>query len=173
MKHLKIIPLILLALVTVGCASSKVSQLPIANTATHTVRAIAMAPEGGLLAEAVGIELSNLGYTIIDSSSTSKLMVRLNIDEIEISTPQGLKKLEEKGIDAYLTVKGAGAYDNQIQSASARASSTHTGRIIAGVSWQNGWGGQAGSIADRTMRKGLAEAAQEIASSLAASLPRN
>lgn len=132
-----------------------------------------MAPEGGLLAEAVGIELSNLGYTIIDSSSTSKLMVRLNIDEIEISTPQGLKKLKEKGIDAYLTVKGSGAYDSQIQNASARISSTHTGRIIAGISWQNGWGGRAGSIADRAMRKGLAEVAQEIASSLTTSLPRN
>ena len=165
-----------LALVAiVGCASSKISQLPITSAIapTHVVRSIAMANEGGLLAEAVGIELSNLGYTVIDSSTTSKLMVRLNIDEIEIATPQGLEKLKDKGIDAYLTVKGAGAYDDQIQSASARASSTHTGRIIAGVSWQNGWGGQAGSLADRTMRKGLAETAQEIARSLAASLPLN
>ncbi len=151
-------------------ASSKVSNLPIASAETHPVRAIAMASEGGLLAEAVGIELSNFGYTIIDSASTSKLLVRLNMDELEIATPQGLKKLQDKGIDAYLTIKGAGSYDGQIQNASARASSTHSGRIIAGVSWQNGWGGQAGSIADRTMRKGLAEAAQEIAASLSKSL---
>lgn len=173
MKIFKPISLIFLALILASCASSKVSRLPTASQPTHSVKAIAMAPEGGLLAEAVGIELSNFGYTIIDSSSTSKLMVRLNIDEIEIATPQGLEKLKAKGIDAYLTVKSAGAYDYQVQSASARASSTHTGRIIAGVSWQNGWGGRAGSIVDRTMRKGLAEAAQEIASSLAVSLPRN
>jgi len=93
------------------------------------------------------------------------------MSEIEVSTPQGLSRLKEKGIDAYLTVKSAGAYDNQPQSASARATSTHSGRVIAGISWQNGWGGQAGSMADRTMRKGLAEAAQEIASALAKSLP--
>jgi hypothetical protein len=100
-------------------------------------------------------------------------MVRLNIDEVEIAMPQGLEKLKGKGIAAFLTIKSPGAYDGQVQSASARASSTHTGRIIAGVSWQNGWGGQAGSVVDRTMRKGLAEAAQEIADALVASMPLN
>ena len=155
-----------------SCASSKVSQLPVTNEASHPVRAIAMAPEGGLVAEAVGLELSNLGYTIIDSSSTSNLLVRLNMDEIEIATPQGLEKLKNKGIDAHLTVKGAAADDGLLMSASARASSTHTGRIIAGVSWQNGWGGVEGSISDRVMKKGLAEAAHEIAESLAMSLPQ-
>lgn len=171
MNKVKVVSLFFIITFLVGCATSQVSQLPVAVKAAHPVRAIAMAPEGGLLAEAVGIELSNLGYTIIDSSSTSKLLVRLNMDEIEVATPQGLEKLKTKGIDAYLTVKGASAYDGQIQNASARASSTHTGRIIAGVIWQNGWGGMAGSIADRTMRKGLAEAAQEIAHSLARALP--
>ena len=171
MKEFKTLILLLLIINLVGCATSKVSQLPVVVSATHSVRAIAMAPEGGLLAEAVGIELSNIGYTIIDCSTTSKLLIRLNIDEIELAKPQGLEKLRDKGIDAYLTVKGAGAYDGQIQSASARASSTHTGCIISGVSWQNGWGGRVGSIQDRIMRKGLAEAAQEIARALANSLP--
>lgn len=173
MSSLKVVLIASLVLLLASCGSSKISRSPSAVHPTHPIKAIAMAPEGGMLAEAVGIELSNLGYTIIDSSSTSKLMIRLNIDELEISTPQGLEKLQGKGIDAYLTVKGVGAYDQQIQSASARASSTHTGRIIAGVTWQNGWGGQAGSMADRTMRKGLAEAAQEIAHALAVSLPLN
>ena len=173
MRNIQIISLCLLAFFVSACASSKVSNLPIASSATHPVRAIAMAPEGGLLAEAVGIELSNLGYTIIDSASTSNLLVRLNMDEFEVSTPQGLEKLKTKGIDAYLTVKSAGAYDGQPQSASARASSTHSGRIIAGVNWQNGWAGHPGSIADMAMqmRKGLIGASQEIATSLAKSLP--
>lgn len=155
----------------VGCSSSQVSKLPISKSGSHPVKAIALAPEGGMLAEAVGIELANLGFTIIDSSTTSKLMVRLGLNEVEIATPQGLRKLKDNGIDAYLTVKSASAYDYQVQSASARASSTHTGRIIAGVTWQNGWGGMAGSIADRTMRKGFAEAAQDIAKNLAQSMP--
>lgn len=168
----KYISLFLLVILLLGCATSKVSRLPITTQATHPIKAIAMAPEGGLLAEAIGIELSNLGYTIIDPTTTSKLMMRLNIDEIEITTPQGLDKLKEKGISAYLSVKGAGSYDHHFQSASVRASSTHSGRIIAGVSWQNGWGGKAGSVGDRIMRKGLTEAAEEIATALAVSLPR-
>lgn len=154
-----------------GCGSSKLSTLPVMHEEQHSVQIIALAPEGGLLAEAVGIELSNRGYTIIDSASTSKLLIRLNIGELEVANPQALQKLEEKGIDAYLTVKSAGAYDGQVQSASARATSTHSGKIIAGISWQNGWGGMAGSPADRMMRKGLAEAAQEIGEALSESLP--
>ena len=154
-----------------GCGSSKLSTLPVMHKEQYSVQTIALAPEGGLLAEAVGIELSNRGYIIIDSTSTSKLLIRLNIGELEVANPQALQKLKEKGIDAYLTVKSAGAYDGQVQGASARATSTHSGKIIAGISWQNGWGGMAGSPADRMMRKGLAEAAQEIGEALSESLP--
>jgi hypothetical protein len=45
--------------------------------------------------------------------------------------------------------------------------STHNGQVLAGVTWQNGYGGAAGSPADRVMRKGLSEAAAEIATALA------
>jgi hypothetical protein len=129
-----------------------------------------MAPDGGLLADAVGIELSNRGFTVIDQASTSKTMVRLNLNEIEITKPEGLARLKEQGIDAFLIVRAAGGYDQQPQSASARMTSTHNAQLLAGISWQNGWGGQAGSVADRVMRKGLAEAATEIADALVARL---
>ena len=66
----------------VGCASSKVSSLPIASQTKHAVKVIAFAPGGGLLADAVGVELSNRGFTVIDSSTTSSMMVRLNLNEI-------------------------------------------------------------------------------------------
>ena len=46
--------------------------------------------------------------------------------------------------------------------------STENGALIAGVTWQNGFGGQAGSVVDRVMRKGLSQAASEIANELAA-----
>ena len=46
-------------------------------------------------------------------------------------------------------------------------------RVIAGVAWQNGWGGMAGSIADRTMRQGLADAAKQIADALVQNLSMN
>lgn len=167
----KIFIFLLIPILLSSCASSRVSTAPVGTNSKHPVQSIAMAPEGGLLAEAVGIELANLGYTLFDSASTSRLLVRLNLDEFEVATPQGISKLAEKGIDAYLTVKTAGGYDDQVQSASARATSTHNGKIIAGVSWQNGWGGAAGSPVDRMMRKGLAQTAKEIAVSLSESMP--
>jgi hypothetical protein len=168
-KHCTLVVVILAVFVS-GCASSKVSVVPVAGALTHSVKSIAMSPDSGLLAEAVAVELSNRGYTIIDSATTSRTMVRLNLNEIDIARPEGLAKLREQGIDALLTVRAAGGYDEQPQSATARVSSTHTGRVVAGITWQNGWGGQAGSIADRTMRKGLAQAAKEIADALAKNL---
>lgn len=150
-----------------GCASSKISSIPISSQAKHFVKVIAFAPGGGLLADAVGVELSNRGFTVVDSSSTSSIMVRLNLNEIEISRPEGLAKFKGQGIDAMLVVRAAGGYDQQPQSASARMTSTHNSQVLAGVTWQNGFGGAAGSPADRVMRKGLTEAAAEIANTLA------
>lgn len=173
MKRAALIAFVLACASLVGCASSRLSTMPVLGKVSHPIKAIALAPDGGLLADAVGVELSNMGFTVIDSASTSKLMVRLNLNEVEIARPEGLAKLKDQGIDAFLTVRAAGGYDQQPQSASARVNSTHTGQVIAGISWQNGWGGQAGSIADRTMRKGLAEAAAEIANSLVATIRPN
>jgi len=155
------------ALFLTGCASSKVSSLPVSNQAKHMVKVIAFAPGGGLLADSVGVELSNRGFTVIDASTTSSMMIRLNLNEIEIARPEGLAKFKNQGIDAILTVRGGGGYDELPQSASARMNSTHNGQVLAGVTWQNGFGGAAGSPADRLMRKGLADAAAEIAAALA------
>lgn len=152
------------------CASSKLSTIPVSGKFSAPVKVIALDPSGGLLADAIGVEVSNRGFTALDSATTSKLIARLNLNEIQISTPVGLEKLKTQGVDAYLSVRAVGAYDQQIQSASDHVNSTATGQVIAGITWQNGWGGQAGSIADRTMRKGLSEAAAEIAEALAKSL---
>jgi hypothetical protein len=142
------------------------------SSPTHAVRSIAMAPSGGLLADAIAVELFSRGYTVIDSAETTGLLVRLNLNEAEVLAPTNLRKLEAEGIDAYLSARAAAGYDGQPQSASIRVNSTRNGKIIAGVSWQNGWGGMAGSIADRTMRKDLTEAAVEITDSLVEQLGR-
>ena len=151
-----------------GCGFSKVSSLPGSLATAQAVRVIAFAPGGGLLADAIGVELSNRGFTVIDSSSTSSMMIRLNLNEVEIAKPEGLNKLKDQGIDAILVVRSAGGKDDNPQSASARMNSTENGQVLAGVTWQNGFGGQAGSISDRVMRKGLADAAAEIATALVA-----
>ncbi len=79
-----------------------------ASHVKHSVSVIALAPGGGMLTDAVGVELANRGFTIIDPSSTSNMMVRLNLNEVEISRPEGLAKLKDQGIDAFLIVRAAG-----------------------------------------------------------------
>jgi len=153
-----------------GCGGSQVSTIPNSGKASHAVRAIAISPSGGLLADAVAVELSNRGFTVIDGADTSRMLARLNLNEIEIAQPEGLAKFRHQGIDALLSVRVAGGYDQNPQSATARVNSTHTGKVIAGVTWQNGWGGTTGSPADRIMRKGLVQAAQEITEGLVRNL---
>jgi hypothetical protein len=45
-------------------------------------------------------------------------------------------------------------------------STSNWSNVIAGVSWKNGWGGRAGSISDRGMRKDIPGAAEEIVRAL-------
>ena len=149
-----------------GCSTSKISALPITGEPTQEVKVIAFMPGSGLVADAVGVELSNRGFTIIDSTTVSSMMVRLNLNEIEITRPEGLAKLRAQGIDATLVVRSSSSNDNLPDSASARMNSTENGKVIAGVTWQNGYGCQAGSPCDRVMRKGLTEMASEIAEAL-------
>lgn len=170
MKSLTVIAALSAALLLGGCATSSLSTLPVAARPSQPMNVIAMAPGGGILADAVGVELANRGFNVIDVSTTSQMLVRLNLSEIEISQPQGLAKLKSQGVDGFLVVRAAAGYDGMPQSASARVNSTETGQVVSGVSWQNGWGGQAGSIADRTMRSGLTGAASEIADALARNL---
>ena len=129
----------------------------------HAVETIALAPSGGLLADAIGVELFNHGLVVVDTAETSNLFARLNLHEAEVSQPRNLSVLRGEGIDAYLMVKSAAGYDGLPQSATARLTSTHNSKLLVGVTWQNGWGGMHGSIADRVMRQDLTGAAEKIA----------
>lgn len=157
-----------LSLIT-GCASSRISSLPVSSIGrTASIHVIALDPDGKLLCEAVGVELANKGYTIIDSAAMSKWLSSIGVGPGQMQQPNALSKMRAEGIHAVLVVKAAGGYDMQPQSASVRLSSTQNGQTIAGLTWQNGYGGMAGSMADRMMRKGLTEAAAEIAAALQA-----
>jgi len=166
MKNLTKINILLLAVIsgTISCASSKVTQ---ARGFIPFQMKIALAPSGGVLADAIGIELFNKGYFVVDTNQMSNLMVRLNMTEIEFSKPQNLAILKDQGIAGVLAVKSVSGYDGKPQSATVRILSTEvSGQIIAAVSWQNGWGGQEGSILDRGKRKDISGAAKEIVDAL-------
>lgn len=155
------------ALLAACSAPSKISMLPVSDgLPSHSVKVIALTPDGGLLADAIGIELSNRGFKVIDATTTTRAMVRTGLTETVTTQPEALSKLRDQGIDAVLSVQTLAGYDQLPQSASVRVNSTDTGRVLAGMTWQNGWGGTPGSMADRANRRGLVEAAQEIADSL-------
>lgn len=154
-----------------GCASSKITQsITAPPNAGPLIKIIAISPGGGVLGEAVGVELFNLGYTIVDPGQTMQIAGRYSLSEFELGQPKSLEVLRDEKIDALLIVKGTSGYDGRPQNATARVVSTHTGQIVAGLSWQNGWGGQEGSMADRMKRKDVAGAAREIAQGLRRSL---
>ena len=167
MRRLGLVSLCLIELS--GCASSKMSSQA-TSASPVPIRVIAIAPGGGVLADAVGGELTNRGFQIIDPGSTMRLVGRVNLTEFDVTRPESIRQLRDQGVDAVLAVRAIGAYDQQPQSASARITSTTTGQLISAVAWQNGWAGMAGSMADRTMRSGLLDAASEIARGVAANI---
>jgi len=164
---MKIKSIIIIFLLCVICFSSCYSP-SVSNSIGMIPKnfSVALAPSGGVLAEAIGIELFNRGYQVIDTKEFSNMMIRYNMTEIELAKSENLNKLRDMGINAILTVKSVTGYDGKPQSASVRINSTNNWEVIAGVSWNNGWGGRAGSIADRTMRVDIAEAAYQIVNQL-------
>jgi len=142
-----------------------------ANPAAKAVKRIALMPGGGVLAEAVGIQLMNQGFDIVDMSASTSASARLNLDELELTRPANLKLLaSEHGVDGVLIVKSVGGYDGKPNSAAARVIDTRTGSLLAGVTWQNGKGGAQGSPADNLMRSDLSVAAKKVAEGIASAL---
>lgn len=153
-------------LLAAGCAGSKMSVVQPHQGPTQDISRVAIAPGSGVFGEAIGLELFNRGLTVVDAQEAVAIVGRAGLREFEITSTRGFEVLREKGIDAVLTAKSVDAGDGTPESASVRVTETKTGKVIAGVTWQNGWGGMRGSIADRTMRKNLTDAANEIASEL-------
>ena len=135
------------------------------------VQSIAMNPSGGLIGDAIAVNLSSRGYNVYDTQQSSTLFARLNMNELEVSSQQDFLKLKERGVDAYLFVRSSSGEDGMPENVTVRLNRTSDGKLLVGITWSNGWGGQQGSIADRTMRKNLAQAADEITKGLMKCLP--
>lgn len=161
-----------IGLVMTGCAGTQMSIPQNLRPLAEPVTAIALAPSGGVLADAIGTELFNQGLHVIDTQQMTNYMVRWNLEEIELMQPASLEAMKEQGISAFLTVRSVSGYDERPQSASVRVVGTSTGELLAAVTWQNGRGGARGSPADAMMRKDVVAAAQEIGRALASQLNR-
>lgn len=152
---------------TFGCAVSPQLNVAAPPGQPEPIKTVALAPNSGILADAIGFELIKYGFEVFDTAQVTGLMVRMNLSEIEILEPQNLLKLKSTGIDCMLQVRTVAGYDGGPQSASVKLVSTATGRIAAGATWQNGRAGQQGSMADRDARIDVAAAARQIAKGLA------
>lgn len=167
MKAFKIITSLVLLAIISGLASCMSAQITSSKSQQDfNIKSIALMPNGGILADAVGTELLNYGYNVIDATTVSSIMIRNNIEEVEITLPKNLSVFAEMEIDALLVLRAVAGYDDKPQSATFRLLDTKSGAIIAGGTWQNGKGGAVGSPADGMMRSDAVKAAKQIADEL-------
>lgn len=152
-------------LILAGCAAASMSEIGNAKPVTQPITRIAIAPGSGPLGDAIGVELFNLGYHIVDARQTKGIIGSSGLQQFEVYSADGYAALRRQGIEAVLTAKGV-AVKGLPESASVRVTSTRNGDLLAGLTWQNGWGGMSGSIADRVMRNNLSDVSQSIARAL-------
>lgn len=154
-----------------GCASQSLEVSRAPSAASKKINRIALMPGGGVLAEAVGIQLMTQGFDVVDMSTSTSASIRVNLNELELSNPSNLRVLaSEYGVDGVLIVKTVAGYDGKPNSAVARVLDTATGRLLAGVTWQNGKGGAQGSPADNLMRSDVSVAAKKITEGIGSAL---
>jgi hypothetical protein len=166
-KVLKVLVVLLLVpFLLSACATARITQSTRGSYTGPTIHTIALAPGGGALADAIGVELFNDGINVVDPNQTTAILGHVGISQIQIASPESYAALRQAGVDAVLVVKGVMSQDGTPESASVRLTGVSRGQVIAGLTWQNGWGGMRGSMADRTMRKNLADAASEISAAL-------
>lgn len=136
------------------------------QSAREPIRSIGLAPSGGPLADAIGFGLMKEGIEVTDSEQVSRIMMRLNLNEVEVWEPKNLQRFKAEGVATLLQVRSVGGYDSRPQSATIKVISTDTSRVLIGATWQNGRSGAPGSIADSVARVDIAEAAEQIAQGL-------
>jgi hypothetical protein len=162
--------LLFVGLLLTACSGAKLTETTREEYTGPPIAAIALAPGGGPFADAIGVELFNMGLNVVDAEQTESILARIGLTDIQVTSPESFGALREAGVDALLVVKAVMAADGTPQSASVRVTSVHDSQLIAGITWQNGWGGMRGSISDRVMRQDLAEAAAQIAKRLSGRL---
>jgi len=162
MHRLKSTTLLLaLALPLAGCAGARLTETIRNPYSGPPIQSIAIDPRGGVMGDQIAVELANSGLNILDSDHTAHLALRQE-GKFPINSPEGHEELRVGGVDALLVVRAMIGWDGKPQIVKAQLISTHTSDVITDLSWQNGWGGEFGSVADRTMRKSMSEAARQI-----------
>ena len=146
---------LVLVLLLGGCAASRVTSVGPLQSIQPALATIALAPQGGIFADLIGIELAAQGYTIVDTGATLAILVFRQMPQANLLTPEVIAMLKEHGIDALLVLQKADGADGLPQTVCVRLLSTASATEVGGVDWENGW-----------CRRGVLESAQEIAAAL-------
>jgi len=157
---------ILLCIGLSGCLSNRMTLVQNSNRSGHPIRSIALNPSGGIIADAIGMELLNRGYVVLDTQETSNLLIRMDSSEIEWMEPAQRQKLRDRNIDAVLIVRSSSNSFGTPESVSVRLVSTHDGRVIGGLAWDNAKFGARRSPANYMVKRGVVRAAREITPAL-------
>ena len=116
------------------------------------LKTIALAPNGGIFADLIGIELSEQGYAIVDTGATLALLVFMQRTQADLLSPEIMAMFKGRGIDAVLVVQKVDGTDGLPQTVHMRLYSTTTSAEVGGFEWENSW-----------IRRGVLESAQAIA----------
>ena len=154
------------ALILAGCSGSQVSVKQVPGAETKPIHHIAIMPGSGILGDSIAKELNDRGINVATANETDRMVGGIKINHLGVTASQYYAALRNKGVDAAITATADMAEDGKPDKADARVMDTASGESLMDIAWQNGWGGYGGSDADRVMRKGTSEAAQEMTKEL-------
>ena len=118
-------------------------------------KTIALAPNGGLFADVLGIELEGQGYTIIDTGATLALLLLMQKPSESLFSPEVMARFKKHGIDAVLVAQKSDGKDGLPQRVQIRLHRTEPVADVGGVDWENSW-----------IRRGTLESVREIAAAM-------
>ena len=154
-------PLLALSLMLLlnGCAAGWGIPVGRFQPMDPPLKTIALAPNGGIFADLIGIELSEQGYAIVDTGATLALLVFMQRTQDDLLSPEIMAVFKGHGIDAVLLVQKVDGTDGLPQTVHIRLYSATSLAEVGGVEWGNSW-----------IRRGVLESAQEIAAAMSKGL---
>ena len=135
-RYSRVLFTVLIAFLASGCVALKTTVFSSKVPLEKPIHTIALMPSGGVLADAIGLELLQFGFDIIDTARVPSILIRDNLSEIELAQPQNLLLLHQDGIEVIIFAKAVAGYDSKPQSINIKIIQTLSGRLLTGVNWQ-------------------------------------
>jgi hypothetical protein len=153
-----------------GCGFSGFNRVESIKPA-QSIHSVAVDFQSGGVGEYVEETLVKNGFQVYRKEETYRLIRNLGLMAIDPSRPEQLALLRKENIDAFLTCRTIFAeIVGRPMEIHLNLYSTDTGKRLIELDWENGWGGQAGSMADRSRKNNFTESAEAVSSRLISEL---